>query len=119
MTETAREMRSGVAQAYVVSDNNRQIPQPLETKRHFHTALLDFDSPLGRIDLCRFPQEKVPFHFVPVLLYVHRNRRLIRDRSPGRPHLAGAGFQARSKALEILEEGGGAGPSTMPRRDHE
>ena len=30
-----------------------------------------------------------------------------------------AGFQARSKDLEILEEGGGAGPSTMPRRDHE
>ena len=28
------------------------------------------------------------------------------------------GFQARSKDLEILEEGGGAGPSTMPRRDH-
>ena len=31
----------------------------------------------------------------------------------------GTGFQARSKDLEILEEGGGAGPSTMPRRDHE
>ena len=29
------------------------------------------------------------------------------------------GFQARSKDLEILEEGGGAGPSTLPRRDHE
>ena len=29
-----------------------------------------------------------------------------------------AGFQARSKDQEILE-GGGAGPSTMPRRDHE
>ena len=29
------------------------------------------------------------------------------------------GFQARSKDLEILEEGGGAGLSTMPRRDHE
>ena len=29
------------------------------------------------------------------------------------------GFQARSKDREILEEGGGAGPSTLPRRDHE
>ena len=29
------------------------------------------------------------------------------------------GLQARSKDLEILEEKGGAGPSTMPRRDHE
>ena len=28
-------------------------------------------------------------------------------------------FQARSKEQEILEEGGGAGPSTLPRRDHE
>ena len=32
---------------------------------------------------------------------------------------AESGFQARSKDLEILEEGGGAGPSTMPRRDRE
>ena len=31
----------------------------------------------------------------------------------------GSGFQARSKDQEILEEGGGAGPSTLPRRDHE
>ena len=38
-------------------------------------------------------------------LYVHGNQK--------------AGLQARSKDLEILEEGGGAGPSTMPRRDHE
>ena len=30
-----------------------------------------------------------------------------------------SGFQARSKAQEILEEGGGAGPSPLPRRDHE
>ena len=30
-----------------------------------------------------------------------------------------AGFQARSKDREILEEGGGAGPSLLPRRDHE
>ena len=30
-----------------------------------------------------------------------------------------AGFQARSKDQEILEEGGGAGPSHLPRRDHE
>ena len=30
-----------------------------------------------------------------------------------------SGFQARSKDQEILEEGGGAGPSTLPRRDHE
>ena len=30
-----------------------------------------------------------------------------------------AGFQARSKDQEILEEGGGAGPSLLPRRDHE
>ncbi len=29
------------------------------------------------------------------------------------------GLQARSKDQEILEEGGGAGPSTLPRRDHE
>ena len=29
------------------------------------------------------------------------------------------GFQARSKDQEILEEGGGAGPSNLPRRDHE
>ena len=28
-------------------------------------------------------------------------------------------FQARSKDQEILEEGGGAGPSSWPRRDHE
>ena len=32
---------------------------------------------------------------------------------------AGSGFQARSKDQEILEEGGGAGPSLLPRRDHE
>ena len=31
----------------------------------------------------------------------------------------GAGFQARSKDQEILEEGGGAGPSSLPRSDHE
>ena len=30
-----------------------------------------------------------------------------------------AGFQARSKDQEILEEGGGAGHSSLPRRDHE
>ena len=30
-----------------------------------------------------------------------------------------AGFQARSKDQEILEEGGGAGLSSWPRRDHE
>ena len=29
------------------------------------------------------------------------------------------GFQARSKDQEILVEGGGAGPSLLPRRDHE
>ena len=28
-------------------------------------------------------------------------------------------FQARLKDQEILEEGGGAGPSNLPRRDHE
>ena len=33
--------------------------------------------------------------------------------------LSPPGFQARSKDLEILEEGGGAGPSLLPRRDHE
>ena len=33
--------------------------------------------------------------------------------------LGATGFQARSKDREILEEGGGAGPSTLPRRDHE
>ena len=35
------------------------------------------------------------------------------------PLLNQSGFQARSKDLEILEEGGGAGPSTLPRRDRE
>ena len=30
-----------------------------------------------------------------------------------------ARFQARSKDQEILEEGGGTGPSNLPRRDHE
>ena len=30
-----------------------------------------------------------------------------------------AGFQVRSKDQEILDEGGGAGPSLSPRRDHE
>ena len=30
-----------------------------------------------------------------------------------------SGYQARSKDQEILEEGGGAGPSLLPRRDHE
>ena len=30
-----------------------------------------------------------------------------------------SGFQTRSKDQEILEEGSGAGPSTLPRRDHE
>ena len=29
------------------------------------------------------------------------------------------GLQARSKDQEILEEGGGAGPSLLPRGDHE
>ena len=29
------------------------------------------------------------------------------------------GFQARTKDQEILEEGGGAGPLNLPRRDHE
>ena len=33
--------------------------------------------------------------------------------------VSNAGFQARSKDKEILEEGGGAGPSLLPRRDHE
>ena len=28
-------------------------------------------------------------------------------------------IQARTKDQEILEEGGGAGPSLLPRRDHE
>ena len=35
------------------------------------------------------------------------------------PGLTTTGFQARSKDQEILEEGGGAGPSLLPRRDHE
>ena len=30
-----------------------------------------------------------------------------------------SGFQARSKDHEILEEGGGAEPSSLPRRNHE
>ena len=30
-----------------------------------------------------------------------------------------SGYQARSKDQEILEEGGGAGPSLLPRRDYE
>ena len=34
-------------------------------------------------------------------------------------HVDSTGFQARSKDREILEEGGGAGPSLLPRRDHE
>ena len=34
-------------------------------------------------------------------------------------HIIFRGFQARSKDLEILEEGGGAGPALLPRRDHE
>ena len=33
--------------------------------------------------------------------------------------LSPPGLQARSKDQEILEEGGGAGPSLLPRRDHE
>ena len=52
---------------------------------------------------------------VEALLYVHRNRRFIRD---GEPRTA-RGFQERSKDQEILEQGGGAGPSTLPRRGHE
>ena len=39
------------------------------------------------------------------------------NRDYGRPVLPG--YQARSKDQEILEEGGGAGPSLLPRRDHE
>ena len=35
------------------------------------------------------------------------------------PRLVLRGFQARSKDQEILEERGGAGPSHLPRRDHE
>ena len=31
----------------------------------------------------------------------------------------GAGLQARSKDQEILQEEGGAGPSNLPRGDHE
>ena len=42
-------------------------------------------------------------------------RWLIRDGD----RVGGTGFQAKSKAREILEEGGGAGPSTLPRRDNE
>ena len=34
-------------------------------------------------------------------------------------HWTEHGFQARSKDQEILEEGGGAGSSLLPRRDHE
>ena len=37
----------------------------------------------------------------------------------GDSQVSGTGFQARSKDQEILEEGGGAGPSLLPRRDHE
>ena len=37
----------------------------------------------------------------------------------GSPCALKSGFQARSKDREILEGGGGAGPSTLPRRDHE
>ena len=40
--------------------------------------------------------------------------KLVRKESPRK-----SGFQARSKDREILEKGGGAGPSTLPRRDHE
>ena len=34
-------------------------------------------------------------------------------------YLSHTEFKARSKDQEILEEGGGAGPSLLPRRDHE
>ena len=37
----------------------------------------------------------------------------------GQAETNAAGLQARSKDQEILEEGGGAGPSLLPRRDHE
>ena len=33
--------------------------------------------------------------------------------------VGGGGVQARSKDQEILEEGGGAGHSPLPRRDHD
>ena len=49
-----------------------------------------------------------------------------RERTTGKKRLKGhgpghtqSGLQARSKDQEILEEGGGAGPSLLPRRDHE
>ena len=38
---------------------------------------------------------------------------MVRDIGPS------SGLQARSKDQEILEEGGGAGPSLLPRRGHE
>ena len=49
-----------------------------------------------------------------MLLYSHRDH--IKTIKDGEPR---GGFQARSKDQEILEEGGGAGPSLLPRRDHE
>ena len=61
-----------------------------------------------------------------VALRPHRTGGTIRDREPKTMDLyiytrpcPGQGLQARSKDQEILEEGGGAGPSLLPRRDHE
>ena len=71
-----------------------------------------------------------------MMLNVHRNRKAYKGRGKGgrgggggyRGEVSikmvlndhrGQGFQARSKDREILEEGGGAGPSLLPRRDHE
>ena len=75
--------------------------------------------------------------FVHMMLNVNRNpkaysrngekgRGVLSDWGRGRVYiyipiatLSPPGFQARSKDLEILDEGGGAGPSLLHRRDDE
>ena len=57
-----------------------------------------------------------PSHYVPV---PDRPTRLCGRKATLNQTGSVARFQARSKDLEILEEGGGAGPSALPRRDHE
>ena len=60
--------------------------------------------------------EKFTLSSSSMLLYDNKDRTDYKRRGAQDSH---AGFQARSKDQEILEEGGGAGPSLLPRRDHE
>ena len=55
----------------------------------------------------------------PLLSWVTRLKRSWTMYNRVTPRVFTSGFQARSKDQEILEEGGGAGPSLLPRRDHE